>query len=110
MGGFQPTDHLRGPPLDLLQQFHVLVLGAPELDTVLQVRFHERRVEKQKHLPRPAGHTSLDATQDTVGPLGCKRTLPALVESLINQHSEILLLRTAFKPFSAHLYLCLGLS
>ncbi|KAK4829738.1 hypothetical protein QYF61_006447 [Mycteria americana] len=33
----QPSDHLHGPPLDLLQQVHVLMLGAPELNTVLQV-------------------------------------------------------------------------
>ncbi|XP_051467528.1 UBX domain-containing protein 2B isoform X1 [Apus apus] len=35
----QPSDHLRGPSLDSLQQLHVLpVLGAPELDTILQVQ------------------------------------------------------------------------
>ncbi|KAK4815622.1 hypothetical protein QYF61_004837 [Mycteria americana] len=34
---FQPLDHFRGPPLDPLQQLHVLlVLRAPELDAVLQ--------------------------------------------------------------------------
>ncbi|KAK4829035.1 hypothetical protein QYF61_001840 [Mycteria americana] len=33
----QPSDHLCGPPLDLLQQLHVFpVLRAPELDAVLQ--------------------------------------------------------------------------
>ncbi|KAK4831138.1 hypothetical protein QYF61_015441, partial [Mycteria americana] len=33
----QPSDHFCGPPLDLLQQLHVLlVLRAPELDAVLQ--------------------------------------------------------------------------
>ncbi|KAK4821252.1 hypothetical protein QYF61_016551 [Mycteria americana] len=33
----QPSDDLQGPPLDLLQQVHVLLmLGAPELDAVLQ--------------------------------------------------------------------------
>jgi len=32
----QPSDHLHGPPLDPLQQLHVLlVLRAPELDEVL---------------------------------------------------------------------------
>ena len=42
----QPSDHLHGPPLDPLQQLHVLlVLGAPELDAVLQVGSHESRVE-----------------------------------------------------------------
>ncbi|KAK4812205.1 hypothetical protein QYF61_009097 [Mycteria americana] len=34
----QPSDHLHSPPLDLLQQVHVLMLGAPELDAVLQPR------------------------------------------------------------------------
>ena len=97
----QPSDHLHGHPLDQLQQLHVLlVLGAPELDTVLQVGSHENSVEGQNHLPQPPGHTSLDASQDMVGPLDCKRTLPAHVEFFINQHSQILLLRAAPKqPF-----------
>ncbi|KAK4810704.1 hypothetical protein QYF61_007678 [Mycteria americana] len=35
----QPPDHLRGPPLDPLEQVHVfLVLGTPELDAVLHVQ------------------------------------------------------------------------
>jgi len=42
------------------------MLGAPELDAGLQVGFHESGVKGQNHLPRPAGHTSLDAAQDTV--------------------------------------------
>lgn len=34
----QPSDHLSGPPLDPLQEFHVLpVLWAPGLDTVLKL-------------------------------------------------------------------------
>jgi len=33
----QPSDHLHGPPLDLLQQLFIcLVLGAPELDAVFR--------------------------------------------------------------------------
>jgi len=40
--GLQPSDHLRGPPLDPLQHIHVLLmLRAPELDTVLQVGSHD---------------------------------------------------------------------
>lgn len=35
-----PPEHLHSPPLDLLQQAHVLKV--PELDTVLQVRSHQR--------------------------------------------------------------------
>jgi len=77
----QPLDHLRGPPLALLQHIHVLLLlGAAELDAGLQVGSPESGVKGQNPLPRPAGHASLDAAQDTVGFLGCQRTLPAHVE------------------------------
>ena len=64
----QPSDHFHGPPLDVLQQLHVfLMLRAPELDAGLQVRSHQSRVEGQNPLPRPSGHASPDAAQDTVG-------------------------------------------
>ncbi|NXC65955.1 LBN protein, partial [Anhinga anhinga] len=45
------------------------------LDAALQVGSHQSRVEGQNHLPRPAGHASFDAAQDTLGFLGCKCTL-----------------------------------
>jgi len=48
------------------------MLGAPELDAGLQVGSHQSGAEGQNHLPRPAGHTSFDAAQDTVGLLGCE--------------------------------------
>ena len=100
-----------GPSLDLLQQLSVLlVLGVPELDAVLQVESHGNRVEGQNHLPRHAGHASLDATQDTVGLLGCKCTLLTHVEFLINGHFEILLLRAALKSFSAQPVFVLGIA
>ena len=45
----QPSDHLSDPPLDPLQHIHVLlVLGAPELDAVLQVGSHESGVITSK--------------------------------------------------------------
>ncbi|KAK4817891.1 hypothetical protein QYF61_002060 [Mycteria americana] len=92
----QPSDHFCGPPLDLLQQLHVpLVLRAPELDAVLQVRSHQSRVEGQNHLPRPAGHTSFDAAQDTVGLLGCERTLLAHVQLFVHQYPQVLFRRAA---------------
>jgi len=69
----QPSDHLHGPPIDpLLQLQVVLVLVTPELDTVLQAGSHQSSVDGKDHLPQPAGHAALDATQDTVGFLGCK--------------------------------------
>jgi len=89
-----PSDQLRSPPLDLLQQLDVLlVLGAP--DWMQHSRWDLRRAEWQNHLPQPAGHTSLNATQDMVGLLSCKHTLQAYVEFFTNQHLQTLLLRAA---------------
>ncbi|KAK4830124.1 hypothetical protein QYF61_008551 [Mycteria americana] len=81
---FLPSDHFCAPSLELLEQVHVfLVLGTPELDTVLQEGSH--RVEGENHLPRPAGHTSFYAAQGTIGVLGCKRTLLSHVQVFIHQ-------------------------
>ena len=52
----QPSDHPCHPPLDLIQKFHILpVLGAPGLDTELQMGPHKGRAEGDNHLPLPAG-------------------------------------------------------
>ncbi|KAK4828848.1 LOW QUALITY PROTEIN: hypothetical protein QYF61_000905 [Mycteria americana] len=92
----QPSDHSLGPPLDQLQQVHVLlVLKTPELDAVLQVGSHQSRVEGQNHLPRPAGHAAFDAAQDTVGLLGCERTLLAHVQLFIHLCPQVLFHRAA---------------
>jgi len=75
------------------------VLGAPELDAGLQVGSAQSRVEGQDPLPRPAGHASLDAAQDTVGLLGCERTLVAHVKLFIHHYPQVLLIRAALNPF-----------
>ncbi|KAK4831239.1 LOW QUALITY PROTEIN: hypothetical protein QYF61_016471 [Mycteria americana] len=63
----QPSDHFCGPPLDPLQQLHVLlVLRAPELDTVLQV-----------------------------GLLDCECTLLAHVQLFVHQYPQVLFHRAA---------------
>ena len=47
----QVPSYLCGPPLDPLQQLPVfLVLGAPDLDAVLQMGPHKGRVERDNHL------------------------------------------------------------
>lgn len=51
----------------MLLQVHVLMLGTPELDTVLQVSSHEIRVEGQNPLTQPAVCAPFDAGQHTVG-------------------------------------------
>jgi len=58
-------------------------------------------VEVKNHLPQPAGLSSLYATQDMVGFLGCKCILLGHVELLINKHPQVLIARAALNPFSA---------
>jgi len=40
------------------------MLGAPDLDAILQMGPHESRIERDNHVP---GHPSSDAAQDTIG-------------------------------------------
>jgi len=55
-------NHPRSLLLDSLQYFLILLeLGSPELDTVLQMGPHQGKVEGEKNLPPPAGHTLLHA-------------------------------------------------
>uniref|UniRef100_A0A8B9EXW4 Phospholipase A2 n=1 Tax=Amazona collaria TaxID=241587 RepID=A0A8B9EXW4_9PSIT len=97
-----PVNHDLRRKCLVLSFFHVLfMLRTPELHTILQVRSHESRVKGQEHLPRPAGHTPFDAAQNTVGPLGCKRTLPAHVHFFINPHPQVLLHRAALNLLPA---------
>ena len=59
----------------MLQQVHVCpVLRALEMDTGLQVSYHQSGAEGRNPLPRPAGHTAFDAAQDMDGLLGCEHT------------------------------------
>jgi len=75
------------------------MLGAPELDAGLQVGSHQSGVEGQNHLSRPAGHAGEDAAQDTVGLLGCERTLLAHRQLFIPQSPKVLLGRAALNRF-----------
>ncbi|TRZ15800.1 hypothetical protein HGM15179_011299 [Zosterops borbonicus] len=67
---------------------------------VLRVGSHQSGVEGQNPFPQPAGHATFDAAQDAFGFLNNKCTLLAHVELLMNQHTQILLLRAALNPFS----------
>ena len=85
-------------------------MKAPELDAGLQVRSHQSGVDGQNPLPHPAGHAAFDAAEDTSGFLVRECTLTADVEFLIKQHSQVLLLRAAFNPFSARPIFVLGIA
>ena len=73
----QPSDHLRGLPLDLLLQLDVLVLEALELNSTPGLM----RAEQRGRITSCNLLVVLDATQGAVGLLGCKCALPAHVES-----------------------------
>ena len=78
--------HLHGPLLHALGKLDIFpVLGAPDLDRVLQMGPHEGREEEDNHLLVPAGHPSSDGTRDTIGLPGCKHTLLAHVKFFISQ-------------------------
>jgi len=68
------------------------------------------RAEGQNHLPQPAGHAAFDADQDVVGLLGCECTLVTHVDLLVNQHSQVILLRAALDPFSTQPLFVLGIA
>ena len=83
----QPSDHPPGPLLDLFRQLHVfLVLGAPELDAVVQMESNKGRVEGNSHHLLPPGHPCFDAAWGTVGFLSCKDMLLAYVHLFIHQN------------------------
>jgi len=97
---FHLLDHVCGPPLDALQQVYGSpVLRTPHLDTLLQVRPHQSRVEGQDHLSPPAGHASFNVAQYTVGFLGCKATLLAHVQLPIHQYPQVIFSRAMLNPF-----------
>lgn len=61
-----------------------------------------RAAERGRILPQPAGHTSLDAAQDSSGFLGCECTLLAHVKFFINHHPQVFLCRAALSHFSTY--------
>ena len=85
----------------MFQHLHVSpVLRTPHLDTVLQVRLHQCRLEGQGHLPHPTDHVSLDAVLGTVGFLGCKGTLMAHVQLPTHQCPQVFLRGATLNSFT----------
>jgi len=63
---------------------------------------HQGRVEGQENLPRPAGHTPPNASQDAIGLLGSQGTLLAHGQPVVDQ----MIFKGPFqpKPFCDSLY------
>jgi len=58
---------------------------------------HQGTVEGEKNLPRLAGHTPLNAPQDSIGLLGSQGTLLAHGQPVVHQHSQVPLPRAALQ-------------
>ncbi|KAK4827635.1 hypothetical protein QYF61_019845 [Mycteria americana] len=90
---------LRCFSLDTLHHLNVcLVVRAPKLNTVFEVRPHQCRVQGHDHFPSPSGHTISDTSQDALGLLGHLGTLLAHIQPAINQHPRVLFCLAAFQP------------
>ncbi|KAK4822676.1 hypothetical protein QYF61_019043 [Mycteria americana] len=80
----QTLHQLRCPSLDTLQHLNVsLVVGGPKLNTVVEVRPHQCRVQGHDHFPSPAGHAIFDTSQDAIGFLGHLGTLLAHIQDTL---------------------------
>ncbi|KAK4823524.1 hypothetical protein QYF61_003033 [Mycteria americana] len=95
----QTLHQLRCPSLDTLQPLNVsLVGGGPKLNTVVEVRPHQCRVQGHNHFPTPAGHAIFDTSQGAVGLLGHLGTLLAHIQAAVDQHPQVLFYQAAFQP------------
>jgi len=70
---------------------------------------HQGRAEGEKNLPRPTGHTPLNAPQDPTGLLGNQGTLLAHGQPVIPRDTQVPLRRAALQQVRPSLYWCMGL-
>ena len=85
--------------MDLLQHLNVLsILRCPKLNTVLEVRPHQCRLQGQDDFPSPAHHTIPDTSQDATGLLGHLGTLLAHIQLTVHQYTKVPFHQAAFQP------------
>ncbi|KAK4810615.1 hypothetical protein QYF61_007352 [Mycteria americana] len=95
----QTLHQLHCPSLAMLQHLNVsLVVRGPTLNTVVEVRPHQCRVQGHDDFPSPAGHTIFDTSQDAIGFLGHLGALLAHIQAAVNQHPQVLPCWAAFQP------------
>ena len=98
--GLQPSDHPPGPPLDPIQQLHVLlVLRAPGMGPGLQMETHKGRAQGDSPLSLPA------AT-----PLLMLPRILLVLQLFIHQDPQVLLWRAALKEFFSYSVLISGIT
>ncbi|KAJ7404034.1 hypothetical protein BTVI_74001 [Pitangus sulphuratus] len=92
------------PSLDSLLHLYVFfVVRGPELNTRLDVQPHQYREQEDNHCSGPAGHTTLDRSQDATGLLAHLGTLLAHVQLVVDQHLQVF----SAGPLSRHSFLSL---
>lgn len=106
----QLSVRFHGLSLDPLKQLHVLVLLAPDLDTLFQKGLHEGRAEGSNCAICFTGHPSFDATQDAVDLPSCKCSLWAVSRfSFTKGDSQVHLCKCTLSEFFPSLYTYLRL-
>ena len=68
------------------------------MNTVLEVRPHQCRVQGQDYFPSPAHHTILDTNQDATGLLGHLGTVLAHNQLTVHQYTNVPFHQAAFQP------------
>lgn len=94
---FQFSNYFYGLSLDLL--LLGLCLSCAGDPRVLQGGSHQSRIERENHLPVPAGQGSFYTTQATIDFLGCKCRLPACIQFYIHQYFQVAFCRAALNLF-----------
>jgi len=88
----------------MLQQLSVLLVARGlKLNTALEMRPHQCRVQEHDHFPAPADHTISETSQDALGLFGHLGTLLAHVQPAVNKHPQVLFCQAAFQPSSSSL-------
>ena len=73
------------PSLDTFQSLNVfLVVKGPKMNTVLKLKPHQSWLQKDNHLPGPAGYTIFDTSPDAIGLLGHLCTLLVHCQLTVN--------------------------
>lgn len=102
---FQAFDHFCGLHLDLLQYVHVfLVLGAADLDMVLQMGLHNGRLEGTITFLSLQISSAFDTAQDRAGLRGYKSKMLAYIQLFITGTH---LLSAVFVVFSVEIEYCI---
>ena len=105
----QSLNHFCGSVLDSLKTFLVLCeLRVRELDTILQMRSHQGRVEGEENGSQSNNYTPSNTPQDAISFLGHKGTVLAYGHPAVHQDPQVLFPCAALQQVSSQPILVTG--